>query len=132
MVKIVGSKIFQAIPSANAGNVSIYVDSADNYAKFKTSGGLIKLFDATPKSATLVQNTISVTTSSTLIKASNSSRLGMIIKNYGTATLYVGVTGVTTSTGTRIKPGNYIYIYDTAAIYGVASAGTIDVRYLEV
>ena len=83
-------------------------------------------------SDTLNYANVSVTTAATLIKASNSSRKSILIFNNGSAILYVGITGVTASTGYEVLADHAIYLVVTDAVYGITSAGTSDVRYIEV
>jgi len=75
---------------------------------------------------------VTVGSSSTQIKASTSTRLSILIRNNSNEALYVGASGVTTSTGKEVAVGKSIYIQDTEAIYGVTASGSADIRYIEV
>jgi hypothetical protein len=83
---------------------------------------------------TLAHNQVSVTNANTLIVASRSTRSGVLITNLGTTDVYIGNTGVTTSTGTLLlgTKGTALFIPTTAAIYGIVASGTQSVCYLEV
>jgi len=88
-------------------------------------------FNAT-LAGTMNYGNISVTTSATLIKATNTSRKSILIRNNGSSTLYIGGNNsVTTSNGFEVIAGEEIYIKDTDEIYGIITSGTLDVRYLE-
>lgn len=81
--------------------------------------------------STIVNGGVNATTSATLIKASNSSRKGILLKNHSGSTVYIGLSGVTVATGRKIEIGRSIYLNNKEAIYGITSSGTGDVRYLE-
>jgi hypothetical protein len=76
------------------------------------------------------------TTASVLVPSALTDRAGLILKNNNTSgILYIGFTSgeATTGNGYPIGPGESIGI-DVAAgqeVYGIASAGTVDVRLME-
>lgn len=72
------------------------------------------------------------TTTATIIKAANSKRKVILIKNNGTNSLYIGTSGVTTTNGQKILPKQSIKLFTKDNIYGVAETSSIDIRYLEV
>jgi len=74
---------------------------------------------------------VDIGTSATLIKAANIDRKGILIRNYGSISIYIGDNAVTTSNGYELEAGKCIYLKDTEAIYAVASTGTVDTRYME-
>jgi len=81
---------------------------------------------------TMNNGNITVTTSATLIIATNTSRKSILIRNNGSATLFIGGNNsVTTSNGYRITGGQSMYIFETDEVYGIVASGTLDVRYLE-
>ena len=82
-------------------------------------------------SSTLNHASINVGTSATAIKAANTSRQSILIKNTGTATVYLGPSGVTTGDGYLLAYGKSIILYHKEAIYGITASTTEDVRYLE-
>ena len=51
----------------------------------------------------------------------------LIINNTGTATMYVGQSTVTSSTGLQVNPGGSIVLYGYVATAGVTSAANSDV-----
>lgn len=88
-------------------------------------------FNAT-LAGTMNYGNISVTTVATLIKATNASRKSILVRNYGSASLFIGGNNsVTTSNGFEVQANQSIYIKDTDEIYGIVASGTLDVRYLE-
>jgi len=81
---------------------------------------------------TMNYGNITVTTSATLIKATNASRKSIVIRNYGSAALFIGGNNsVTTANGFEVPASQSIYIKDTDEVYGIVASGTLDVRYLE-
>ena len=77
-------------------------------------------------------NAVSVGSTATVIKAANASRGAILIRNNGSQNIWIGPSGVTTSTGYKLAPLKMIYLRDKSAIYGIVASGTCDVRYLEV
>lgn len=76
---------------------------------------------------------VSVGASSTQIIAANTARAGVLITNpSSTVTVYLGVTGVTTSTGAILGPNQSITLPVTSAIYGVVASSTQTVSYVEL
>lgn len=77
---------------------------------------------------------VNVTNTATTILAANTNRQAMIIKNNGTATVYISFNaGLTISDGYPLQAGESIYLMTKAlTLYGITSATTEDVRYLEV
>lgn len=58
-------------------------------------------------------------------------RIAVTIYNNGSATVYLGGAGVTTSSGIPLVPGASVSINATAAIYGIASVAAQNVGVLE-
>lgn len=56
--------------------------------------------------------------------APGTGRVAATLYNSGTATVYVGASGVTTSTGLPLLAGGALTLNTTAAIYGTAASGT--------
>jgi len=84
-------------------------------------------------SDTLNHASVNIADSATEIKAVNTSRKCILLKNNGSVTVYIGEDNtVTTLTGYPLEAGESIYIYDTEAVYGITASGTGDIRYLEV
>lgn len=77
-------------------------------------------------------NNVAVTSTATLIKASNTSRKELFVKAIDGA-VYVGSTsGVTTSTGYLLNMGEELpATLFTGDVYGITSTGTTNVRYWE-
>lgn len=74
-----------------------------------------------------------VAATATLIKAENTSRVGLMIYNNDTTNpIYIGDSTVTTLTGTPVHAKSHFVIENTtAAVYGICAAGTINVRVIE-
>jgi hypothetical protein len=88
------------------------------------------------RSATPTQTSVSVTTASTSILASNANRLGATITNEGTAICYtkLGATASVTSYSIQIASGGYYEVpfQYTGAIDGITSASTAQLRITEI
>jgi len=82
---------------------------------------------------TMNYGAVTISTSATTIKASNSNRKKILIRNNNVSEyLYIGDSSVTITDGKEILPGESIILYTQSEIYGIASATIDDVRYLEV
>ena len=77
---------------------------------------------------------VSVGTTATALPASAlANRRALIIRNNGSATVYLGAAGVTTASGFPLDPGQSLALeIGTLAIYGRVASGTVEVRVLEV
>jgi hypothetical protein len=100
-----------------------------------TANGLAVDVTRIRSGATLAQGSVAPTTTATSILAANSSapfRRAVTITNSGTATCYVGTSGVTASTGTPLVPGASITLTEAAnaAILGIMASGTGSLVYL--
>ncbi len=74
---------------------------------------------------------VSVTTSATLLAAADSARQSALIQNNGGADIYIGGSGVTTSSGIKVEAGSSLTLdKTTAAIYGIAASGSQNARVL--
>jgi hypothetical protein len=79
--------------------------------------------------------TFSVATPSTSaqVLAANTSRKSALIHNAGSQIVYLGGSGVSTSTGVPLAPGaTLIDNRSTSAWHGIAASGTGDLRIIEV
>lgn len=75
---------------------------------------------------------VTVTTAETTLAAANTRRLSVECQPLG-ADVYIGVTGMTTSTGTLIVNGDSYEDRDSSvAIKGRTSTGTCDVIVVEI
>lgn len=84
-----------------------------------------------------IAGAVSVTTSEIALRVGGtnlSNRQGIEIQNLGTAAIYVGPTGVTTSTGIKLAPetSRWFAFRDSFTLFGIAAAGTQNVRVMEV
>ncbi len=98
----------------------IYFGSEANQANYGRSG------------TTHSYGAVSVGTSATSINAASSTRVGIIIANAGSTTIYLGASGVTTADGYPLFAGKSIYFTTQDQIYGIVASGTESARYLEV
>lgn len=97
-----------------------------------TEGTVDSIKTSLAKGSTIVSNQISIDTDATLIRDANTNRKGIIIKNEGAVTMFIGASDVTTSTGVSIESGSSISLdKTTAAIYGVVATDTTTASYLE-
>lgn len=88
----------------------------------------------TTTSTTIVTNqvTVDTTVGGVVIKALNTSRKSIIIRNQGATDMYVGPSGVTTANGILVKANEVLTLdRNTAAIYGIVGAGSTTAGYLE-
>lgn len=76
---------------------------------------------------------VSITTTATLIAAANNSRMRLLVTNLGTTTLYIGGSGVTSTTGHVLQgiAGYPMALRTTAAVYGITASGSQSISYLE-
>ena len=83
--------------------------------------------------STLTAGQVSVTNAAVQIKAANTARYGIIIKNpsTNTADVFIGIAGVTTATGIVLSVGESINIPNTAAVFGIHAAATETIHFLE-
>jgi hypothetical protein len=63
--------------------------------------------------------------------AVGTGRIAVTIFNNGSATVYLGVSGVTTATGMVLLPGAAMTVSTTAAVYGIVSSTSQPVSALE-
>lgn len=91
--------------------------------------------DARFEASSIASSAPSVTTTAAaLIGSALSGRRRLLIQNLGTQAIFVGGSSVTSSNGIRIPAGANVELELGAAVnlYGVTSAGTADVRILEM
>lgn len=91
--------------------------------------------DARFEASSIASSAPSVTTTAAALVASAlSGRRRMLIQNLGNQAIFVGGASVTSSSGIRIPAGANVELELGAAVslYGVTSAGTADVRILEM
>ena len=94
----------------------------------ETGGALATLSPAATINST---GQVSVTSAATLIIAANASRKGVLITNTGNATVYVGTSGVTATTGHALPAGASLSLPTLAAVYGIAATSQT-VTFLEL
>ena len=87
-------------------------------------------------SAAFAASQASIGTSATQIVAARpgaagTGRIGVTLENAGSATVYFGASGVTTTTGMPLPAGASATIDTQAAIYGIAASGTQTIGVME-
>ena len=107
------------------------VDQSGNPVGAGTSGS--PSVETSQGNASLATAQVSVATTNTQIAAARATRNSITVTNTGTTAVYVGNTGVTTSTGMLLPGvvGASITIPTTAALFGVVGTGTQTVAVLE-
>lgn len=83
--------------------------------------------------ATVANGQISVATTNTQIVAARTGRGRVTITNLGTTDVFIGATGVTTTTGQLLAgtKGASITLHTSAAIFGIVGTGNQSVSYIE-
>lgn len=72
-------------------------------------------------------------TTADLVLAANAERKSATIQNAGTVTVYLGPSGVSTTSGLVLEPGAVMVDNrSTSAWYGITASGTADLRVCEV
>lgn len=107
------------------------VSSQDRYVRFSTS---VDADSGDGQGEDAAHDTVSVGTSATLLRAANSGRSSLLLKNtHATNILYLGDTSsVSTGNGFPIGAGESILVPTKGAVYGIASGASTDVRFFEV
>lgn len=82
------------------------------------------------KASSSSYGSVSVASTATSIRSSESTRTGIIIVNNSSQTVYLGLTdAVTTSNGIPVEASENFYTSDwTGDIYGIVASGTANVR----
>lgn len=114
----------QFLPVTIAGPTGDAV-SASNPLPVTASGG--------SGSASIATAQVSVAATATSVVAARTGRAAVTITNLGATDVYLGVTGITTATGTLLPGvrGANITIPTSAAVFGIAATGTQSVSVLE-
>jgi hypothetical protein len=76
---------------------------------------------------------VSIGTTATQILAANANRMRLLVTNLGTTDVYLGGSGVTSSTGHLLKgiAGYPVALRFTGAVYGITASGSQSVTYAE-
>jgi hypothetical protein len=86
----------------------------------------------TAVSTTIATDQKTITSTATVIVASNSIRKSILIRNIGAVDIYIGTSAVTTATGFLLKANESIGLdRNTAAIYGRTASTSGTVAYIE-
>lgn len=104
------------------------------YYALSFSGTITGSVDAWSQGTTLASSAVTVGTTAVSLAAADTTRRAITIVNTSaSATLYVGASGITTSTGAPILPSASGTFSSSAgaAWFGIASAAGTDVRVLE-
>lgn len=68
----------------------------------------------------------------TLLAAARPQRYSLVLANRGSVGVYIGNTGLTTSTGLLLNANDVITIDTEAAVYGITAADTGAIHVMEV
>ena len=83
--------------------------------------------------STLNHESEDVSTTAVEVVAANASRKSILIQNNGTVTCYLGIdNSVTDATGFPLEVSESVMFYNQDAIWGITTALTADIRYMEV
>jgi hypothetical protein len=83
-------------------------------------------------SATYTTAQVAITGAQAQIKAANSTRKRIMITNLSAGDwLYIGNTGVLSTTGTGIPPGGSVVLNTTAAVFGISTGAAFNCSYME-
>lgn len=86
-----------------------------------------------PGGTTIATGQVTLSTSSGTVCAASTGRRVVTMRNTDASiSVYLGATGVTTSTGYLVKAGESLTLTTTATIAGVAASGSPVVCYVEV
>lgn len=104
-----------------------FVDDNRLVGQVDISGGIRAAGNRSATAGAMAVSTIAVE-----VAPPEPARAAMLIQNLGAANLFVGIDGtVSASTGIRVAPGGLASLTLQGAIWAVAEAGSLDVRYLE-
>lgn len=78
--------------------------------------------------------TVGLTEVSLAVSGGFTNRRGILVQNLGTKDIYIGATGVTTSSGIKISPQTSLLlsISEAVVLYGISGTAGQDVRVMEV
>lgn len=82
-------------------------------------------------STAIAAGQVSCTTAATSIAAARDTRKAIVLVNRSTTAVFIGPSGVTTSTGLQLNQNDSITIRTTAQVFGIVSLGTATVHYIE-
>jgi hypothetical protein len=79
------------------------------------------------------QVAVDTTAGGTVIAAARATRRRIVIVNHGTTDVYIGVSGLTTSTGMLLIgiAGASVHLETAAAVYGIVGSGNQTVSFVE-
>lgn len=86
------------------------------------------------KARSIATNQVSVgtTVGGTKIIGANSKRVAVTITNTGASAVFVGASGLTTTTGHSIAAGaSFTFQNFVGDVYGIVASGTVTVSYVE-
>lgn len=135
-------------PSLDAGAPAVATDEVGgkHYQKVKSGWGADGTWNETAdtpaarlpvastnkKSASVAPAQVAVGTSAGSVLAANANRLEAVIRNIGNYSVYLGQSGVTTSTGFELRPGEtFVDDRTTQQWFGIASGGSSTVCVME-
>lgn len=84
-----------------------------------------------PISLTVANSRVAPTNTAGTLIAARDGRTGVLFKNVGTVTAYLGIATVTTSNGCPLDPGEWAYYPTAALIQAITASGTADIAVTE-
>lgn len=77
---------------------------------------------------------VTVASTATLVVAYDGSEQSTVIRNYGTQSVFLGASDVTTGTGYPLLPGETFPadLIGVSPVYGIVASGTCEVRVAKV
>ena len=112
-------------------------DAAQALLDWKDAGHPVSGGGGSTAATAIATGQLTATTSPQVVRAANASAKAVTITNASTkggaagTDAYLGVTGVSSSTGHYLPPGASVSISATAAIYAVTESGTCLLTYME-
>jgi hypothetical protein len=112
---------------------SVLAGTTGDYIPFTTTatGALIT---GEQGSGSFATGQVSITTTATSIAAARTTRRAIMVINHGTTEVFLGASGVTTTTGIKLEnvDGASISLPIVGALFGIVAAGTQTVSFIEV
>jgi hypothetical protein len=116
----------------NGTNYVASLGTATNGMNVNIAAASSNLGVYTTTSSTIVTGQVTVDTTGTVQIVASGARKSVIIRNIGSVNVYIGVSGVSSTTGMLLQPLEILTLdRDTAAVYGAAASSTCTLAYLQ-
>lgn len=129
------------IRDLTAATDSVSISDGTDTLAINADGSINVQFAAAGKQSVVETNngvansaTTATTTAAAIVTTALADRTKLLIQNNGSSVVYVGDSGVTSTTGVRIpKGGSFeINVSDAVALFAVTASGTADLRVMEL